>query len=85
MKVILQVEVQSKDWRMIVRELLAAEGRVPPKLVCWISWTSVFLYDYIKTLLEVGTDDLRSRSAYSTMFDKFFCERIKSEIRKEPK
>ncbi|KAL3826761.1 hypothetical protein ACHAXA_009370, partial [Cyclostephanos tholiformis] len=58
---------QRKDWRMIVQELLAAEGGIsnmyagfPARAVFFflVIGLQFFLYDYIKTLLDVGTDDL---------------------------
>ena len=56
-----------KDWRDVVRELLAADGGVlnlfsgfPARAVFFflVIGLQFFLYDYVKTLLEVGTDDL---------------------------
>ncbi len=52
---------------MIVQELLAAEGGIsnmyagfPARAVFFflVIGLQFFLYDYIKTLLDVGTDDL---------------------------
>lgn len=58
---------EEKDWRAIVRELLSSDGGVL-NLFAGFSARAVFfflvigaqffLYDYLKTLLEVGTDDL---------------------------
>jgi len=60
-------EGQTKDWRVIVQELLAADGGIsnlysgfPARAVFFflVIGLQFFLYDYIKTLLDVGTDDL---------------------------
>lgn len=60
-------EGQNKDWKMIVQELLSSEGGVsnlfvgfPARAVFFflVIGLQFFLYDYIKTLLDVGTDDL---------------------------
>jgi hypothetical protein len=60
-------EGQSKDWKMIVQELVSSEGGVtnlfvgfPARAVFFflVIGLQFFLYDYIKTLLDVGTDDL---------------------------
>ncbi|KAL9188715.1 hypothetical protein ACHAXT_007093 [Thalassiosira profunda] len=60
-------EGEAKDWRQIVRELLAADGGIgnlfsgfPARAVFFflVIGLQFFLYDYIKTLLDVGTDDL---------------------------
>ena len=60
-------EGESKDWRMIVKELLAQDGGLlnlfsgfPARAVFFflVIGLQFFLYDYIKTLLSVGTDDL---------------------------
>lgn len=60
-------EGEAKDWKIIVQELLDADGG-PLNLFAGFSARAVFfflviglqffLYDYIKTLLDVGTDDL---------------------------
>ena len=60
-------EGESKDWRTIVKDLLAADGGpinlfagFPARAVFFflVIGLQFFLYDYIKTLLDVGTDDL---------------------------
>jgi len=60
-------EGETKDWRVIVKELLAADGGItnlfagfPARAVFFflVIGLQFFLYDYIKTLLDVGTDDL---------------------------
>jgi len=60
-------EGEAKDWRSIVKELLAADGGAlnfyagfPARAVFFfmVIGLQFFLYDYIKTLLDVGTDDL---------------------------
>ncbi|KAL7534403.1 hypothetical protein ACHAXR_005842 [Thalassiosira sp. AJA248-18] len=60
-------EGETKDWRMIVQELLDADGGIlnlftgfPARSVFFflVIGLQFFLYDYIKTLLDVGTDDL---------------------------
>eukprot|EP00984_Skeletonema_dohrnii_P017696 scaffold8131_cov215-Skeletonema_dohrnii-CCMP3373.AAC.2 len=60
-------EGEEKDWRVIVKELLASDGGVlnlyagfPARAVFFflVIGAQFFLYDYVKTLLEVGTDDL---------------------------
>ena len=57
----------SKDWKAIVKELLAQDGGVvnlyagfPARAVFFflVIGLQFFLYDYFKTLLDVGTDDL---------------------------
>ncbi|KAL3793872.1 hypothetical protein HJC23_002119 [Cyclotella cryptica] len=57
----------TKDWRIIIKELLAADGGIlnlyagfPARAVFFflVIGLQFFLYDYIKTLLDVGTDDL---------------------------
>ena len=57
----------SKDWKAIVKELLAKEGGIvnlyagfPARAVFFflVIGLQFFLYDYFKTLLDVGTDDL---------------------------
>jgi hypothetical protein len=58
---------EEKDWRAIVRELLSSDGGAlnlfagfPARAVFFflVIGAQFFLYDYVKTLLEVGTDDL---------------------------
>ncbi|KAL7494571.1 hypothetical protein ACHAWT_003329 [Skeletonema menzelii] len=58
---------EEKDWRDIVKELLSLDGGVlnlyagfPARAVFFflVIGAQFFLYDYVKTLLEVGTDDL---------------------------
>ncbi|KAL7554183.1 hypothetical protein ACHAWF_017585 [Thalassiosira exigua] len=58
---------EAKDWRQIVRELLDSDGGplnlfagFPARAVFFflVIGLQFFLYDYIKTLLDVGTDDL---------------------------
>ena len=58
---------EEKDWRIIVKELLSSDGGVlnlyagfPARAVFFflVIGAQFFLYDYVKTLLEVGTDDL---------------------------
>ncbi len=60
-------EGPTKDWRSMIKELLAADGGVlnlfagfPARAVFFflVIGLQFFLYDYIKTLLDVGTDDL---------------------------
>mmetsp|Transcript_24132 Transcript_24132/g.47964 ORF Transcript_24132/g.47964 Transcript_24132/m.47964 type:complete len:1128 (-) Transcript_24132:52-3435(-) len=60
-------EGEEKDWRVIVKELLSSDGGVlnlyagfPARAVFFflVIGAQFFLYDYVKTLLEVGTDDL---------------------------
>lgn len=62
-----QKEGPSEDWRSIIKELLAADGGIlnfyagfPARAVFFflVIGLQFFLYDYIKTLLAVGTDDL---------------------------
>lgn len=57
----------SKDWKAIVKELLEQDGGVinlfagfPARAVFFflVIGLQFFLYDYFKTLLDVGTDDL---------------------------
>ena len=59
---------KSKDWKVIVKELIAADGGVlnlfsafPARALFFflVIGLQFFLYDYIKTLLDVGTDDLQ--------------------------
>lgn len=58
---------EEKDWRDIVQELLSSDGGVlnlyagfPARAVFFflVIGAQFFLYDYVKTLLQVGTDDL---------------------------
>lgn len=58
---------ETKDWRDIVKELLSSDGGMlnlyagfPARAVFFflVIGAQFFLYDYVKTLLEVGTDDL---------------------------
>lgn len=58
---------ESKDWKIIVNELLEQEGGIvnlfpgfPARAVFFflVIGLQFFLYDYFKTLLDVGTDDL---------------------------
>eukprot|EP00956_Cyclotella_meneghiniana_P042188 scaffold248389_cov51-Cyclotella_meneghiniana.AAC.2 len=60
-------DAESKDWKIIVKELLAQEGGIvnlfagfPARAVFFflVIGLQFFLYDYFKTLLDVGTDDL---------------------------
>lgn len=60
-------EGESKDWKQIVQDLLAEDGGpinlfagFPARAVFFflVIGLQFFLYDYIKTLLDVGTDDL---------------------------
>ena len=60
-------EGEEKDWRVIVKELISSDGGVlnlyagfPARAVFFflVIGAQFFLYDYVKTLLEVGTDDL---------------------------
>ena len=55
------------DWREVVKDLVNKEGGIanlfvglPPRLVFFflVIGLQFFLYDYVKTLLEVGSDDL---------------------------
>jgi hypothetical protein len=57
----------NKDWKDIIKELLAADGGIlnlyagfPARAVFFflVIGLQFFLYDYVKTLLDVGTDDL---------------------------
>ena len=66
------------DWKDIVKELLAKEGGVAnlyvglaPRLVFFflVIGLQFFLYDYVKNLLEVGSDDL------SLVLDVFYAVR----------
>ena len=66
------------DWKDIVKELLAKEGGaanlyvgLAPRLVFFflVIGLQFFLYDYVKNLLEVGSDDL------SLVLDVFYAVR----------
>jgi hypothetical protein len=58
---------EEKDWKIIVKELLKSDGGVlnlyagfPARAVFFflVIGAQFFLYDYLKTIFEVGTDDL---------------------------
>lgn len=60
-------EGDSKDWKDIIKELLSADGgffnlyagfSVRAVFFFLVIGLQFFLYDYVKTLLDVGTDDL---------------------------
>lgn len=62
-----QGDGQSKDWRMIVKELLDAKGGISnlftgfpvrASFFFFVIGIQFFLYDYIKSELGVGTEDL---------------------------
>lgn len=66
------------NWKDIVKELLAKEGGIAnlyvglaPRLVFFflVIGLQFFLYDYVKNLLEVGSDDL------SLVLDVFYAVR----------
>lgn len=69
---------EEPDWKDIVKELLAKEGGVAnlyvgltPRLVFFflVIGLQFFLYDYVKNILEVGSDDL------SLVLDVFYAVR----------
>ena len=60
-------EGETKDWKILVKDLLSSDGGIinlfsgfPARAVFFflVIGLQFFLYDYIKTLLDVGTDDL---------------------------
>lgn len=66
------------DWRAVVKDLLSREGGIknlfvglPPRLVFFflVIGLQFFLYDYVKNLLNVGSDDL------SLVLDVFYAVR----------
>jgi len=59
---------KSRDWKDIVKELIASDGGLsnlfsafPARALFFflVIGLQFFLYDYIKTLLDVGEDDLQ--------------------------
>lgn len=73
-----EVEEKAADWRDIVKELLSREGGpanlfigLTPRLVFFflVIGLQFFLYDYVKNLLNVGSDDL------SLVLDVFYAVR----------
>ncbi len=75
---VIEVAQEEPNWKDIVKELLSKEGGVAnlyvgltPRLVFFflVIGLQFFLYDYVKTLLEVGSDDL------SLVLDVFYAVR----------
>ena len=75
---ILEAETEEPNWKDIVGELLSKEGGIAnlyagltPRLVFFflVIGLQFFLYDYVKNLLEVGSDDL------SLVLDIFYAVR----------
>jgi hypothetical protein len=71
-------EEKAADWRDVVKELLSREGGaanlfigLTPRLIFFflVIGLQFFLYDYVKTLLNVGSDDL------SLVLDVFYAVR----------
>ncbi len=69
---------KANDWRGVVKELLSREGGIknlfvglPPRLIFFflVIGLQFFLYDYVKNLLNVGSDDL------SLVLDVFYAVR----------
>mmetsp|Transcript_19585 Transcript_19585/g.40292 ORF Transcript_19585/g.40292 Transcript_19585/m.40292 type:complete len:518 (-) Transcript_19585:1565-3118(-) len=74
----IEVAQEEPNWKDIVKELISKEGGVAnlyvgltPRLVFFflVIGLQFFLYDYVKTLLEVGSDDL------SLVLDVFYAVR----------
>ena len=71
-------ETSGADWRDVVKDLLEKEGGIAnlfvglqPRLVFFflVIGLQFFLYDYVKILLQVGSDDL------SLVLDVFYAVR----------